>query len=494
MSRQKYGVKWLEENRQIVALGILLAAFYIYIAAQIPYTHDDWDWGLANGWEQLITANINSRYSGNLLEVLMTRSELFKSLFMGLVFTALPIAIAMFTVKDKTQGVSIILASNILLLLLPQAVWQQTYGWVAGFANFVTSALWVSLFFALSRGLFQKNAIMPVGTLKCIMVGIFCVSMQLFAENITVFMVGVSIAFWGGALIKWRKISGYYTMMLLGSITGAGIMFSSSMYETLLSTGQAVDGYRELTFDTHSSLIEIIQGFSARFFGEFMPGIYGGDNWFYCIIIGVLLIVVLAKGQARKIKYPMSGLVILSTIAVATMALAPEANAKMAAVASIGYFFSILVGTLLAFDSNKLNMLKMCGIWLAAPLVMVPLVVINTVGERSFLLPIVFLIMFAVALLSEINWRMDKILSVCLLGLLLYWGVIYTDIGSVKRERAMIINEAIRTEATEVVLPGFPHEEYLWWPDPKSDYRRKYFRLFYGLNENVEIKITQGGE
>lgn len=496
MSRQKYGVKWLEENRQIVALGILLAAFYIYIAVQIPYTHDDWDWGLANGWEQLITANINSRYSGNLLEVLMTRSELFKSLFMGLVFTALPIAIAMFTVKDKTQGVSIILASNILLLLLPQTVWQQTYGWVAGFANFVTSALWVSLFFDLSRGLFQKNAIMPVGALKCIMVGIFCVSMQLFAENITVFMIGVSIVFWGGALIKWRKISGYYTMMLLGSITGAGIMFSSSMYETLLSTGQAVDGYRELTFDTHSSLIEIIQGFSARFFGEFMPGIYGGDNWFYCVIISMLFIVLLAQVKERKLKYPMIGLVILSTIAVIMMALAEKGSIKILASVSVGYFLSIFLSIIVAFSDKKLTMLKLSGIWWAHPLVMVPLVVINTVGERSFLMPIVFLVMFIAALLSEIkiNWRADKVLSICLLVLMIYWGVIYTDIGIVKRERAEIINEAILNEASEIILPQFPHEEYLWWPDPKSEYRRKYFRLFYGLNESVEIKFTQGGE
>lgn len=489
MSKQRNSLKWLEENWQIAALVLFTGAFYIYIAAQIPYTHDDWDWGLANGWEQLITANINSRYSGNLLEVMMTRSEIFKTIFMGVVFCALPIAIAFFTAKDKMQSVTVILASNILLLLLPEAIWQQTYGWVAGFANFVTSALWVSIFFCLSRSLFQEEALLPQGALKGVLVGIFCVSMQLFAENITVFMVGVSLVFWLGAIIKWRKISGYYTMMLLGAIIGMGIMFSSSMYDTLLATGQAVDGYRELTFDTNSTLAEIISGFSGRFFSDFLPGIYGGDNWFYCVIIGVLMIIVLAKGQKLKLKYPMIGLVILSTIALAT-------SAKMPAVVSIGYFLAILVGTMLAFWSSKLTMLKLCGIWLAAPLVMVPLVVINTVGERSFLMPIVFLIMFIAALLSEIkiNWRMDKALSICLLVLMIYWGVIYTDIGRIKRERAEIIDEAIKTEATEVILPNFPHEEYLWWPDPKSEYRRKYFRLFYGLNENVEIKFTQGGE
>lgn len=494
--KQVNGISWLKENWQIVMVSLLTGAFYIYLAAQIPYTHDDWDWGLANGWEQLITANINSRYSGNLFEVLMTRSELFKSLFMGLVFTALPIAIAAFTAKDKSKTVSLILASNILLLLIPQVIWQQTYGWVAGFANFVTSALWVSLFFLFSQSLFQEKAQMPKGVLKCFLVGVFCVSMQLFAENITVFMVGVSLVFWIASGIKWRKISGYYTMMLFGTIIGAVIMFSSSMYETLLSTGQAVDGYRELTFDVESGLFEIVSGFLARFFGEFLPGIYGGDNWFYCVIISMLFIVLLAQVKERKLKYPMIGLVILSTIAVIMMALTEKGSIKILASVSVGYFLSIFLSIIVAFSDKKLTMLKLSGIWWAHPLVMVPLVVINTVGERSFLMPVVFLIMFIAALLSEvkINWRLDKVLSICLLVLIIYWGAIYTDIGSVKRERAELINEAIVNEASEVILPQFPHEEYLWWPDPKSEYRRKYFRLFYGLKENVEIKFAQGGE
>lgn len=135
----------------------------------------------------------------------------------------------------------------------------------------------------------------------------------------------------------------------------------------------------------------------------------------------------------------------------------------------------------------------MSGIWLAAPLVMVPLVVINTVGERSFLMPLVFLVMFICALLAELNIRKSIVLSVILLVPLFYWGYIYTDIGATGRERMQIIAEAIDTNAVEITLPKFPHEEYLWEPDPKSEYRKKYFRLFYGLNEDVEINLGEGG-
>ena len=96
-------------------------------------------------------------------------------------------------------------------------------------------------------------------------------------------------------------------------------------------------------------------------------------------------------------------------------------------------------------------------------------------------------------ILAELNIRKSIVLSVILLVPLFYWGYIYTDIGATGRERMQIIAEAIDTNAVEITLPKFPHEEYLWEPDPKSEYRKKYFRLFYGLNEDVEINLGEGG-
>ena len=74
------------------AVPALFAAFFIWLAAQIPYAHDDWDWGIDIGMEQLLHATVNSRYAGNLLEVILTRSTAAKCLIMGLTFLALPLA------------------------------------------------------------------------------------------------------------------------------------------------------------------------------------------------------------------------------------------------------------------------------------------------------------------------------------------------------------------------------------------------------------------
>ena len=70
-------------SRWDIPVYILIAAFYFWLVAQIPYTHDDWDWGLDIGLQQLFTANLNARYAGNFFEVVMTRSELLRILIVG---------------------------------------------------------------------------------------------------------------------------------------------------------------------------------------------------------------------------------------------------------------------------------------------------------------------------------------------------------------------------------------------------------------------------
>lgn len=216
------------------------------------------------------------------------------------------------------------------------------------------------------------------------------------------------------------------------------------------------------------------------------------------MIIGVLTVLLIIKSEKMLIPKLFSGAFVgFSTAVLAAVYYLPTFGAQMSlsatAAVNVLFFASIFAAIILAFWQDKLKLFKMSGIWLAAPLVMVPLVVINTVGERSFLMPLVFLVMFICALLAELNIRKSIVLSVILLVPLFYWGYIYTDIGATGRERMQIIAEAIDTNAVEITLPKFPHEEYLWEPDPKSEYRKKYFRLFYGLNEDVEINLGEGG-
>ena len=67
MSRGKNAARW--------AVLLIFLAACLYIAWKVPYTHDDWDWGLPVGVERLVTAGLNSRYAGTALVLAMTRSQ-----------------------------------------------------------------------------------------------------------------------------------------------------------------------------------------------------------------------------------------------------------------------------------------------------------------------------------------------------------------------------------------------------------------------------------
>ena len=99
---------FVKKNRLFIATTVAMLAFYLWVAAQIPYTHDDWDWGLEVGMQHLLKADINSRYVGNLIEVIITRSVILKTLIMGMILTLIPVSITiivgMFIPKERKSS------------------------------------------------------------------------------------------------------------------------------------------------------------------------------------------------------------------------------------------------------------------------------------------------------------------------------------------------------------------------------------------------------
>ena len=97
----------LRENRLRlwgrICFYAVFSLFFLWLAAQVPYTHDDWDWGLGIGWQQLLTANINSRYAGNLLEVIMTRSSFLKTIFMAVGYFFVPFLASTIATDDNAH-------------------------------------------------------------------------------------------------------------------------------------------------------------------------------------------------------------------------------------------------------------------------------------------------------------------------------------------------------------------------------------------------------
>src|SRR5699024_4213340 len=121
-------------------------------------------------------------------------------------------------IEDSISYVYIFL----MILLMPVTFYSQTYGWLAGFANYNTSTfflLWI--LWLVNRKEFHSSTI----------IGIFILSIitQLFSENVTIASLVLS---WTGilfALLNKEKIHTYLSWFA-GAILGALIMFSNNAY------------------------------------------------------------------------------------------------------------------------------------------------------------------------------------------------------------------------------------------------------------------------
>ena len=290
---------------------LLFSSFllYIWIFSRTPYGQDDWWWGIDFGMHALLTGNINSRYLGNLLEVIVTRSEFLKAVLHGLIAAFIPFFVVVLirsntwpnpVLNGKADRLpeTVLLLSNTLFLTLPIDVWKDTYGWIAGFSNYGFAVFFLAAFQLLISRLFlhdEPNLSVPAG----IGYFIFGLCIQLVLENMTIYVFLVDALLLIIMIIEKRSKAAKRLMlvMLVGNAMGFVIMFSSSIYQSLFHSGVAVNGYRTLSFDTNDSLYNIFLQLNQRFV-YFYPNRIFGNNWVICSLISVLLFLLSGRGKS----------------------------------------------------------------------------------------------------------------------------------------------------------------------------------------------------
>lgn len=482
----------------ISGVYVLIGVFDLWLASRIPYTHDDWDWGLAVGWHQLISANINSRYAGNFAEVVMTRSEGAKTLLMGGGYFVLPYLIARIAFgkeADAGKRVTGFIVANLLILTMDRQIWRQTYGWVAGFANFSLSACFMLAM--MERGLSVLNRTLPGKQRDPVhWAGLFALSLcgQLFLENLAIFMVLFCLLVWGIWLARTKTVSWEYTAMTAGALVGLGIMFSSRIYGALFSTGTAVGGYRRMIFRGEDSLgmkiLSILHQAISLFYKIWE------NNLALCLCILFLLSVLSLRGRNKKPLFAaVNSLISIYFILNRCVSISPRPSFTV--LVNFSFFLMVGLETILLFHKEKAHMFRLLAVWASAPAVIMPLALITETGARLFFTSNILLCLFAVQLLTLVLrnlpdstcgriWQMCLLCAVVLFG---HYGRIYYDIGQCKFQREALIAEAVRTEADGIVLPAYPHGEYLWEPDPTSPERWGFFRDFYGIPADMDIQI-----
>ena len=485
------------------AIYIFAFLFWLWISSQAPYTNDDWDWGLPVGMEQLLTASVNSRYSGNLIIVCITRSRLFKTLFCGCLSWGLPFLISRMNPQvDKKDKLLLFVFANLIILTMNKIICCQTYGCLSAYANYITSGFCMVVIYVIIKRTFADTG-SAFSKKKALFIVFFTIFSMLFIENLTIYFFGVAVAAFIMALVRKKNV-GYMGAMLAAALVAVPIMFSSPSYASLFNDGYSVG--RSISFSAGSSLKDILKS-ALTMFDFFLPGMYEVNAvicaLFLAAVSGMLWMLV-NKGRLFKTVLTLCNvtvgfLMLLNYFGfyIPRFLLRADGNTYLSLIFLI--LASVNMLYLMLCSKDKIFAYNQSFLWVSTVLVILPLLVTGNSGGRLYfsgiLLMLIFLTEFYCYAVKEkpISSRNYNILILCMLIPLLvtsaYTANIYRVVGKIDREQRKIIAQAVENGDKQIYLPAYSplHEEYVFCPMAEGEYRLNFFKQFYNIDQDVEI-------
>src|SRR5699024_102974 len=136
---------------------ILSGIVFFIMSLLIPLTGDDWTWKSERGIHRLKNGfdGYNGRYIRNILEILALRFEFFKIFLMTFFSTLLIFFMSKLVFRENANRTSIYV--TLFTMIMPITIFQQTFGWVAGYVNYVISIVFILYFILLFKNIFENN-------------------------------------------------------------------------------------------------------------------------------------------------------------------------------------------------------------------------------------------------------------------------------------------------------------------------------------------------
>lgn len=254
------------------AVFVVLVVFFMLT----PITGDDFTFlayhNNLHGFSDYLAANqymyrvLNGRVIGNLSALLLANHLILSSLFRAVVvLIILYVGLRVVAIKTVTMRNFTIAAA----VFIPASIFSQTYGWRAGFYNYITP-LAVA---ALIAFVFVNYPNMGTAVKRSVGIGtVFALSVMecLFVENVTLGFVVISAVILLATIIKKRHFIWLSTSMMVGAIAGTIIMFSSPIYGSVAAGN---DDYRQTALGSGGShLINTVFHNSVDYTTFFMAG------------------------------------------------------------------------------------------------------------------------------------------------------------------------------------------------------------------------------
>ncbi len=478
----------LKRNRFYIVLFLIL----FLLCFLFPYTGDDWAWGGQLGIDRLSSwfENYNGRYLGNLIVLILTRSNLLKTLAMCLCIGGIVVILNEITGR-LTWGAGIIM---VCLTFMPVLLLRQAVVWTSGFSNYVTSIFLTLIYIYDLRTIYAhkpQNSYMAAVPLAAL-----GLANTLIVEHLTIYNVMLGVYAVAFTFFKYKKICIQHLSYLAGTIAGTIIMFSNGAYHAAAS---GTDTYR--TISANSSIFKRI----AENFKEI--SIQGFLNNF--VLLGLLMVVCLILWFEHKDeltgRLKLTGSVCMFiNISYTALSFMNQINTYwhrawilllLEVAATVCYVLSLIAFIwILPFD--KTEKIRLSFILFSAGFMIAPLFLVTPIGPRCFFAPYVILIYFVLELSGNFNEIHRKQFAefsgsfmIFAIAGALYLFYIYGCIAKNNSERIALAVKGSQSGEDTIQVQELPYKDYVWCSDVEKEPWSARFKLFYGIDNNISIKM-----
>lgn len=498
-----------QNKKKIFNIFIILLSFcgFVYIMSMVPYGSDDWAWGASVGQHRLAThfANYNGRYLGNLLILLLMKSDFCKTAGMAIVAFSVVYLMYKYVGRGRLFYFLFILA---LLFMMPSNIYRQTMGWASGLANYIPPVAFTLLYLAVVKNVFEKDA--PKYSKWLIPLSFFIgVCGNLFMEHVTLMNIVVSIGVIVYAYIKFKSFFAVHIWNFIGNAAGAAIMFSNSAYG-IIASGD--DDYRGIA--QQESFFKWLTGSIDRVCTRSVE-----SNVYINVLISLMLLIVVIHtaraGGIKKWQRNTAVSLVVFDIAYSVFVIVKEygkvkpsayATPTMSIIRCVLatiFIASLIIIPLITFEDKDRGFKCVIPI-LAECVLIVPLLVVSPVTGRCFYPPYVMFMLYSCELMTFIAdaYSNIKILKNAMYVLVIA-GVIagsvfyistYNKIADFDEERTQYVYTQIEEGKTTVYLPHFPSKLELYTEGTNPDLFKWYsiweerYKDFYNIDEDITVQ------
>lgn len=491
-------MKQLKQHEQLCwYIGIIL--FYFIMAILTPLSYVDWHWYLNShigslGQDLMRT---NGRYLGNFLEILAMHSVIFKYLS----YTALSgliIYICTMLVNVNKKFIYILVCFT-FLIIIPSGIYSETYGWMAGFYNYIPSTI-ISLFilYTIIYILYEDKEA-SINHLWLFLTA--CLFGQLFIENITIYN---SLIILTGAVIyglQHKKLNYYLVVGFMLSCIGAIIMFLNPIYFKI------IDG--KTVYHSVSDKVGVIHKIGTTLLKD-LPKYIFLNQYLILVVITVIITILLVRNSIfTKLHIVIKFAIMFGLYSLPVYKLLIydqfhfEIYTKSFSIALFNliictvYFVTLIYSTVILIFERYLRAIAL-GCLISIVLSAIPLLFVAPIGNRNFYFTYVLWLIFLLCFAKQLDGNMYKITTIvkvlaCVYSLILVVGFSLIYQSSVNRIEN--VEEQLKNGKSHqnIILERLPFEKYTHLTTPSTKTDLNDFKAYYDLPKDLKFKVVPFG-